>query len=108
MSFESPDEPVGWECAKRALTEIQECPGEVQSLVLGVFDQLERFVEEFNVQERARQQTQRHAECEALQSQIDSLTAMVAELTDTVAKERKAAEERVRRAEQQHPICDYL
>jgi hypothetical protein len=107
MSAELSDQPVGWDCARRALTEIRECPGEVQTLVLGVFDQLDKFVEEFVAQERVRQQSQRQLEREALQDQVDRLATVVAELVASVT-EQKQAVKRISSSYERNPTGDYL
>ena len=85
MSAKLSDQSAGSDCARKALTEIRACPGEVQSLVSGVFDQIDKLVEEFLAREVARQRSQGQAEREALQGQIDRLASVAADLARSVA-----------------------
>jgi hypothetical protein len=89
MSVESTSQPGGWNCASEALAEIQACPGQVQTFVSRMFDDLGSTTDALLAGELARQQSRRQAEREALEEQIDRLTAAASKLAETVAEQKQ-------------------
>jgi hypothetical protein len=94
MSVESSSRSGGWNNAREALTEIRASPGQLQTFVASLFDQLGSLTSELLARELARQRTQRRTDHEALQEQIDRLAAAVAQLADTAAEPQRPASQK--------------
>jgi hypothetical protein len=89
MSVESTSQPSGWNCASEALADMQACPGQMQTFVSRMLDELGSTTDALLAGEVARQEARRKAEREALAGQIDRLTAAAAELAETVAEQKQ-------------------
>jgi hypothetical protein len=88
MPVESSNQSGDWNSAREALAEMRACPGELQTFILSVFDQLDSLASELLAHELAGQQAQRQAGSEALQNQIDRLASVAAELSKAVAEQK--------------------
>ena len=88
MSVESSSQPGRWNCAKEALAEIRACPGELQTFVSGVFDQLDSLTNQLLRQELTRRQAQRQAERDSVQGEVDRLAAVAAQLAEIDGRDR--------------------
>ena len=91
MPVESSNQSGGWNCTRAALAEIRACPGELQTFVSGMFNQLDGLTDDLLARELTRQQVQRQAEREALQGQIDQLASVAAELAEALAGQNELA-----------------
>ena len=89
MSVEPSDQSADWNCAQEALGEIRAYPDMLQGLVSRIFDELDSVVDQLLAGEAVRQQTQRQAEHDALQGQIDRLAVVVAQLAETAAQQER-------------------
>ncbi len=94
MSVVCSDRLQGWNCVSDALAEIRTCPDELQRFVAEAFDQLDGLTDELLVHESADRQIQRQVEREALQTQIDQLASVVAELTESMGGRKDASSRR--------------
>lgn len=90
MPVESLSSPSGgWSSVQEALAEIRACPDELQGFLTSVFERLSELTDQLLAHEVTCQQTQRHDEQDALQSQIDGLAATVAELARAVTEQQR-------------------
>jgi hypothetical protein len=96
MPVESSSQPGKWNCAREALAEIRACPGELQTFVSGVFDQLDGLTNQLLRHERTLRQTQRQAERESVQGEIDRLSAVAAQLAEMMAEQKQLAGQKPR------------
>ena len=91
MPVESSSQSGRWNCARDALAEIRACPGELQTFVSDVFDQLESSANQLLKYERARRQAQRHAERDSVQGEIDRLSVVATQLAELMAEQQQLA-----------------
>ena len=89
------------ELRKEALAEIRACPGELQTFVSGVFDQLDSLTNQLLRHELTRRQAQRQAERESVQGQIDRLAAVAAQLAEIDGRTEAVGRPEVPRRSQQ-------
>ena len=87
MPVESSGQPGKWNCVSEALAEIRACPGELKTFISGVFDQLDSLTDQLRRYEISRRQ----AEGQAVQGQIDRLSAVAAQLAETMAEQKRLA-----------------
>jgi len=79
----------GWSSVHEALGEIRGIPGELQTFVTSLFDELDQTIDGIFVQELSDRQKEHQVEREALQCQIDRLISLTAELTQTVTEQKQ-------------------
>lgn len=95
MSTELSDLPADGSGILRALGQIREYQGEVQNAVVQAFSDIDALGDELLAQETARE----HAEQKALQSQIEQLASVAAQLARSAAAQERLA----RRRRHRHP-----
>jgi len=82
------------ENALLALIEIRACYGDLRTFVAGAFDRLDALVEELRTQQTVHERTQRQAEQETLQEQIDQLARLASDLAQSIAENKQLASKR--------------
>ena len=97
MPVESSSRPGKCNCAKEALAEIRACPGELQTFVSGVFDQLDSLTNQLLRHELTRRQAQH----ESVQGEVDRLAAVAAQLAETMAEQKQSAGRKPRDQQQE-------
>ena len=75
--------------AKDALTEIRACCGEIQTFMDGEYDRLDSLADELLIRHTVHEQAERRVEQELIQSQMDHLVQMMAEVAETVAEQKQ-------------------
>ena len=89
MAVECPSLPTELTCAVDALADIRACSGQLQSFVFGMLDQLDEITGELLGREMASRQSQRQADRESLQGQIDQLTVVAAQLSQLLSVQKQ-------------------
>jgi hypothetical protein len=77
------------EDALNALAEIRACHGDLRTFVARAFDRLDAVVEELRTQRTVHDRTNRQAEQEDLQEQIDQLSRLASDLAHSVAEHKQ-------------------
>lgn len=72
-----------------ALGEVRACRGDLWTYVAGAFDRLDKLVEDIGAQKGTQEPTQRRAEQDSMQVQIDQLAQLATELARSVAEHRQ-------------------
>jgi hypothetical protein len=74
--------------AKDALAEIRTCYGEIQTFMDDECDRLDAMADELLIRHTVHEQAERRVEQELIQSQMDHLVEMMAEVAQTVATQK--------------------
>ncbi len=82
---------AGHNCVRDALAEIRACHSELQAFVTGMFDQLDELVTGRLDPNALRTDGPQEPDREALKDQIERLAAVAAELTQSVAEQKRLA-----------------
>ena len=93
MCAELNSQPLGRNCVRDALAELQACHDEFQTFVADMFDKLDGLAGEFLGTEIRQDDALPEPQRESLQSQIDRLAALTAELAQSLASQRPAAQQ---------------
>ena len=88
MSVELSNETIDTASARNALAELKSCQVELQEFISDVFDRIDGLAGELLTREIACQQARYQAERETVQTQIETLSSVAAELTKALAEEK--------------------
>jgi hypothetical protein len=93
MRAELSNQPLGRSCLRDALAELQACHDEFQTFVADMFDEIDGLAGELLGSPVTCNDALPEPQRESLQSQIDRLAALTAELAQSMASQRPAAQQ---------------